>query len=1330
LSFSQQNKVQSFYVKFDSSSAQTLNLGASLETWSSDHSINAALTRFKAISLVKSFKLNMPEIKLIYTVEFSRATAEMIPYLEQLDGVVYAEPVPEYEMFHVPNDLHSNQWNLRKIFAENAWDIVKNASKVVVAVVDDAVQLTHSDLSPNAWVNPNEIVGNGIDDDGNGYIDDINGYDVSDNDNNPNPPPSASSSHFSHGTHCAGIVSAATNNGNGIASIGYNAKIVGVKCKPSSSSGASLPNALQGVAYAISIDPDIISMSWGGGSYSKTAQALFDAAHAKGIVLVAAAGNSNVSSPMYPAAYRHIISVAASDNSDKKASFSNYGKTIDVTAPGVGIWSTVPGSGQYDFKSGTSMACPLVAGLCALMVANVPNISPDSLEACLKRSCDNIDKENPSFKKQLGSGRINARAALECQSLEPIANFDVDSLACPGTGIQFFSNAAGKAPLLYKWTFPGGVPSSSSLQNPVVTYSSAGQYGASLEVSNTHGTDKITKSMIVTVQKPTAEIKGKFTIPYGQRVGCEINFTGAPPFEISVSDGSNTFVKKGITYSPYIFDYGPATQDVKIVLTAFSDANCQGNFKGEATIELLGDSCQNIVSNPGFVYADKSNCVTVGFSSDMKLDCTPKTNGQGYIHITDDGSIWNGVYWAGVKDHTPGGGTNFMLGDGASSKSKVWYQNIGVIKGKTYEFSAWFINANVNGRFSGGTSAFEMRVGGVSGQLIASTGTLGKKDPWEKHGGTYTATKTETVEITIVNVKTFSSGNDFAIDDVVFKCAGKEPGCFRSSFTTKSICVGDSVRLDIPQGDNYSWVPSADINNDSIRTPVVYPEKSRLYVAYSVDTGQCNRIDSFEIIVNSYPDLKVEKKILELCEGDTITLGVSGGTGYTWTPNYRINFRTTPSPIVFPTKDTTYYVEAGGPGGCASKDSVHVKVKVCCGSDARIDALNDSVICFGEKVQFKNVSKTKGPATFNWDFGPYGLPKSYIGETPPPVAFSQGGSHSVRLYLSDDCGKDTTEVVLHYIQVNAEAGPDSILCPNDSLQLGTYPISGKDYSWFQTTDLSDPLASNPIAYFKSTITYILTVQDQYSGCTAQDTVVLTQSDGPEFIFPNDTSLCQGEVLTIDLSQYPYDFVWQDGSKLKQYTTSSSEKFVRVRATNGNCAASDSFKISERLKPKTQLPSDTSTCIEDPLELRINSNNISHRWLPSNSTENTILAKANQWYRVELSNDCGITLDSVYVNDKNCNCLDFVPNVFTPNNDQLNEFFGPVVSCALGDVSFYIYNRWGEKIYESHDLNKPWDGKYLGSSVPDGVYFWIFEYKNLSRKVIEQEVLSGTVTVLR
>ncbi|TAG51747.1 MAG: hypothetical protein EAZ27_13195 [Cytophagales bacterium] len=288
--------------------------------------------KFKIKSIKKASKLKDLKLSKVYKITLDDSTNYKLFEIELNNQITieYVEIVPTHTLISFPNDKSSQQWHFTNINAAQAWDLHTGTGSVVIAIVDDAIRLDHEDIAPNVWVNPNEIAGNGIDDDGNGYVDDINGYDVADGNNNP----TTTNPNKTHGTHCAGIAAAKSNNGVGIASISSNCKIMAVKCTKDAVISPNIPYAYEGLEYAIVSNPDVISLSWGGGFFSRTYQLLFDYAHSLGIVVVAAAGNNSSSLWMYPASYNHVISVGATDINDKITYFSNFGSKIDVMAPG------------------------------------------------------------------------------------------------------------------------------------------------------------------------------------------------------------------------------------------------------------------------------------------------------------------------------------------------------------------------------------------------------------------------------------------------------------------------------------------------------------------------------------------------------------------------------------------------------------------------------------------------------------------------------------------------------------------------------------------------------------------------------------------------------------------------------------------------------------------------------------------------------------------------------------------------------------------------------------------------------------------------------------
>lgn len=273
----------------------------------------------------------------------------------------------------------AREWNVNAVGAPEAWAAGYTGQGILVAVVDTGVDLDHPDLIGSLYVNPGEIAGNGIDDDGNGYVDDVSGYDFAGRDANPDDI-------NGHGTHVAGTI-AAGNNGFGATGIAPDATILPVRVLGDDGSGST--NAVAaGIRYAADLGADIINLSLGGG-YSRAIDAAIDYAQQLGSFIVAAAGNESAPVPSFPAQFsgtnENVISVGAFSSSGSLAGFSNDvggSGSVQIDAPGVGIYSTYVG-GRYASLSGTSMASPHVAGVAALALSANPNLTPEELRGLL-----------------------------------------------------------------------------------------------------------------------------------------------------------------------------------------------------------------------------------------------------------------------------------------------------------------------------------------------------------------------------------------------------------------------------------------------------------------------------------------------------------------------------------------------------------------------------------------------------------------------------------------------------------------------------------------------------------------------------------------------------------------------------------------------------------------------------------------------------------------------------------------------------------------------------------------------------------------------------------
>lgn len=356
-------------------------------------------------------------------------TMDAINILKNHPEVEYAEPNWIYTHFATSNDPYYTNGSLWGMYGDatspanqygsqagEAWAAGNIGSNTVwIGIIDEGYMYTHEDLSGNVGTNPGEIAGNGVDDDGNGYVDDVYGWDFNGNNNTVFDGTSDD-----HGTHVAGTIGAVGGNNKGVVGVVWNVKLMNAKFL--GSSGGTTANAIKAVDYFTDlkqrhgINLVATNNSWGGGGYS---QGLYDAierANQAGILFIAAAGNStndNDANPSYPASYSNsnIIAVASIDSNGALSSFSNWGATsVDLGAPGRGIWSTVPKSSRgrivsgYASYSGTSMATPHVTGGAALYAASHPGASASQIKNAILNST--VPTSSLSGKTVTG-GRLN-----------------------------------------------------------------------------------------------------------------------------------------------------------------------------------------------------------------------------------------------------------------------------------------------------------------------------------------------------------------------------------------------------------------------------------------------------------------------------------------------------------------------------------------------------------------------------------------------------------------------------------------------------------------------------------------------------------------------------------------------------------------------------------------------------------------------------------------------------------------------------------------------------------------------------------------------------------
>jgi serine protease len=428
-----------------------------------------------------------------------KTVEEMVAVFNSRSDVEYAEPNYIAYAFMTPNDpYYVYQWHMPLINMPAAWD-QSTGSGVVVAVIDCGVAYE----TYGSFTQAPDLAGTIF----------VAGYDYVNNDSHPNDD-------CAHGTHVCGTIAQTTNNSLGVTGVAFNCSIMPVKVLDASGSG-TYTAIVNGITFAADNGAKVINMSLGGASGSTALQNAVIYAYNKGVTIVCAAGNAGTSAAQYPASYTQCISVSAIRYDKTYTSYTSYGSTIDICAPGGDLDVDQNGDGYVDgvlqqthngtnygtfgyyFYEGTSMACPHVAGVAALIIAKAGNIGPDSVRAILQNTAQDLGTTGRD--NYYGYGMVDANAALSAINPDnpPVAAFS----GTPTSGYYpltvTFTDASTNSPTSWAWTFGDGGTSTS--QNPSYTYTAAGTYTVTLTATNTYGSDSETKTGYITVTTPPTD---------------------------------------------------------------------------------------------------------------------------------------------------------------------------------------------------------------------------------------------------------------------------------------------------------------------------------------------------------------------------------------------------------------------------------------------------------------------------------------------------------------------------------------------------------------------------------------------------------------------------------------------------------------------------------------------------------------------------------------------------------------------------------------------------------------------------------------------------------
>ena len=569
-----------------------------------------------------------------------------------------------------------------------------------------------------------------------------------------------------------------------------------------------------------------------------------------------------------------------------------------------------------------------------------------------------------------------------------------------------------------------------------------------------------------------------------------------------------------------------------------------------------------------------------------------------------------------------------------------------------------------------------------------------------------------------------------------------------------SICSGDSVTLKAIGDTSIIWADSLNpgivLGNDTILK--VAPTMNTTYYAYGTsDTASYTVIVDNPPVVNLGPDTT-------LCQGEQLILNASTTNAtYLWHNN---------------TTNATFNVSQAGNywvrvkvGSCFAYDTIAVTYV----PTPMVNLGNDTTLCQGEILQLK---ATNSGAGYLWQDS----------STDSTLTVSQAGAYWVKVDLNNCSATDTINVsYVPWPVVNL--GPDTTLCQGEILLLDA-STTNATYEWQNSS-------TNPVFTVNSPATYWVKVT--VNNCSSFDSINVSYTPLPVVDIGNDTTLCQGDLITLNATTAGATYLWQDNSTNAQYSASQAGTY-KVTVTVNNCSSSDSITISLNPLPIINLGNDTTLCEGELVILDANTTNATYLW-QDNTTNPTISASQSGIYWVEITvdncsavdtlllnyfpppvidlgrdttvcygesvlldtpipgatylwsdnstnsslnvttegtywvevNNCGKGSDTIEVKYEECNCDIIFPNAFSPNGDHINDKFIPIHTCSYLEYSFMIFNRWGEKIYESDNPSDIWDGTYHGIDAPLGVYVYVVQFQFSNRK---RMVKHGNITLLR
>ncbi|MFT3981482.1 MAG: gliding motility-associated C-terminal domain-containing protein [Ferruginibacter sp.] len=584
-----------------------------------------------------------------------------------------------------------------------------------------------------------------------------------------------------------------------------------------------------------------------------------------------------------------------------------------------------------------------------------------------------------------------------------------------------------------------------------------------------------------------------------------------------------------------------------------------------------------------------------------------------------------------------------------------------------------------------------------------------------------------TLSSTIKFYLTISNANGCSgIDSVIINV---NPVPVLSTFGDTSVCTNATLNLNAGGATTYTWSPAAAVSNPNIANPVFTGNTNQTLTVTGSNGPGCTASSSFNVTVKPAP---VVTSISDstTCGPQAIVLTTTGAQTYSWSPATNLSNPAVSNPTFTGNSNTSYTVTGTAANGCTATDVVNITIAPV----PVITTFPDTAVCSNAMLQLN----ASGAGTYTWS------PASAVSN--PNIAnpvFTGTATQTLTVTGSNapGCNASSSFIVTFKNAPVVSTLPDSTICSTQSIVLTT--TGAQTYSWSPATNLSNPAIASPTFSGSTGNTYTVTGVAA-NGCSNTDMIVINVVPPPAFNQPPNAAVCINKTVTLNGNNGSnVQYQWSPATGLNNtaaanpiFTPSATGNTVYTLSVSENvCQSNAQFQVNIMVNP---LPTVTATRSND-LDCNVRTSALTaggaatYSWTPAASLNNPLIAtpvaspQVTTTYTVTGTDDNGCansTAVEVKVGTKEGGY--YIPNTFTPNGDGLNDCFGVKQWGNVSEFYFIIYNRWGEKVFETRDINNCWDGRYKGNRAPVGNYVYYIRSKN----VCSEQVKKGNVLLIR